>query len=587
MDYLKLNLYQFSKKPIQLVVFYIVLVGLASCDTKAKKDHLLSEKKYRKGELPVQEGMTLFNDNCASCHNFFYTEMGPNLSGITAKIDKKWLKSFILNPQKMIAEGDKIAVEQFERFNVYMPAFSHLDDNQLENLLAFIHKHAEGEKKNKNKRKGGLINPISEKIPKSTHMLFVEEFVTLPPSASIAPDTRINTFRAISIKQKERLFVGDLRGVLFEISEGATNPYLSLKESISEFIDRPGYGTGFGSFAFHPEFETNGLLYTTHTEASNTKKADFHLPEGVTSRLQWVVSEWETKVPTESKFSGTRRELLRVDMIGSSHGFQDLTFNPTSKPKSVDYGLLYLGIGDGAAALAGYPELCKDESTIWGSIIRIDPRGSNSRNEQYGIPQDNPFVEVDGSVGEVWSNGFRNPHRLAWNANGNKMLVSNIGQHSVEEVNLVLKGADYGWPYREGNFIFDVDANPELVYPYGDKTEDNYFEPVIQFDHDEGNAVCGGHFYLGDKIKRLKGKYLFGDIARGTLFVANEAELVQGSSASIHKVDLTVDGQQTTLQEIRPNERVDLRFGQDLAGDLYLFTKSNGKVYKVVNFKEK
>ena len=69
--------------------------------------------------------------------------------------------------------------------------------------------------------------------------------------------------------------------------------------------------------------------------------------------------------------------------------------------------------------------------------------------------------------------------------------------------------------------------------------------------------------------------------------MANEAELVQGSSASIHKVDLTVDGQQTTLQEIRPNERVDLRFGQDLAGDLYLFTKSNGKVYKVVNFNEK
>ncbi len=131
-------------------------------------------------------------------------------------------------------------------------------------------------------------------------MLFVEEFVTLPPSASIPPDTRINTFRAISMKQKERLFVGDLRGVLFEISEGATNQYLSLKESISEFIDRPGYGTGFGSFVFHPEFETNGLLYTTHTEAFNTKKADFHLPEGVTSRLQWVVSEWETKVPTES-----------------------------------------------------------------------------------------------------------------------------------------------------------------------------------------------------------------------------------------------------------------------------------------------
>ena len=44
------------------------------------------------------------------------------------------------------------------------------------------------------------------------------------------------------------------------------------------------------------------------------------------------------------------------------------------------------------------------------------------------------------------------------------MFVSNIGQHSVEEVNLIEKGGNYGWPYREGTFIYDLNANTELVY---------------------------------------------------------------------------------------------------------------------------
>lgn len=563
----------------------ILLLIISSCGTNESNSKI--EQKYLKGELPVQEGMVVFNQNCASCHNFNSAEIGPNLAGITSKMDKEWIKAFIQNPQKMIQKGDERALAKFEKFGVYMPAFDHLEEKDLENLLAFIHKFSEGEKKNTSNRKGALINPITKPIPESNGNLVVEEFTTIPSSSPIPPDTRINTLRTQGKGKLERLFISDLRGTLFEIIEQKPHPYLIISEFIQEFIDAPGLGSGLGSFAFHPDFETNGLLYTTHTEPSKTKKADFAVSSEVKSRLQWVLSEWKTKTPTAPTFKGQQRELMRVDMVTQIHGFQELTFNPNAKPNTPDYGLLYLGIGDGGAALAGHPELCGTKNRIWGSVIRIDPKGSNSENGKYGIPESNPFANKEG-LGEIFCYGFRNPHRISWEQGGaQKLLISNIGQHSIEEVNLGSKGAHFGWPFREGSYVFDVNANPELVYTPTDKEREAIFQdPVIQYDHDEGNAVSGGFVYTNDQIPSLKGNYLFGDIARGTLFLTPLVEIEKGKQASIQKIGLELNGEKTSFISIRPNERVDLRFGQDSRGELYLFTKSNGKVYRVIDFRE-
>jgi len=563
----------------------ILLLIISSCGTNESNSKI--EQKYLIGELPVQEGMVVFNQNCASCHNFNSAEIGPNLAGITSKMDKEWIKAFIQNPQKMIQKGDERALAKFEKFGVYMPAFDHLEEKDLENLLAFIHKFSEGEKKNTSNRKGALINPIIKPIPESNVNLVVEEFTTIPSSSPTPPDTRINTLRTQGKGKLERLFISDLRGTLFEIIGQKPHPYLIISEFIQEFIDAPGLGSGLGSFAFHPDFETNGLLYTTHTEPSKTKKADFAVSSEVKSRLQWVLSEWKTKTPTAPTFTGQQRELMRVDMVTQIHGFQELTFNPNAKPNTPDYGLLYLGIGDGGAALAGHPELCGTKNRIWGSVIRIDPKGSNSENGKYGIPESNPFANKEG-LGEIFCYGFRNPHRISWEQGGaQKLLISNIGQHSIEEVNLGSKGAHFGWPFREGSYVFDVNANPELVYTPTDKEREAIFQdPVIQYDHDEGNAVSGGFVYTNDQIPSLKGNYLFGDIARGTLFLTPLVEIEKGKQASIQKIGLELNGEKTSFISIRPNERVDLRFGQDSRGELYLFTKSNGKVYRVIDFRE-
>jgi hypothetical protein len=71
------------------------------------------------------------------------------------------------------------------------------------------------------------------------------------------------------------LFVLDLRGKLYRLRNNKPLVYMDMANVKTKFINEPGLATGFGSFAFHPEFFKNGLLYTTHTEATGSGKADF------------------------------------------------------------------------------------------------------------------------------------------------------------------------------------------------------------------------------------------------------------------------------------------------------------------------
>ncbi len=567
----------------------LLLSCFIGCNFSDKKetDNNTSQKKrsYLRDELSIQHGLELFNQHCASCHNFGQNEIGPDLSGVTSEVDKEWLKTFIDNPMLTIQNGDERAVALYNKYKLYMPPFPNIKDRDLEDLLGFIHKFSEGEKKNRKNRPGGLINPISEKIQESNLDLVIEEMFTIPPSSESFLKTRINKVLTVKMKQKERLFVVDLRGKLYEVVDTIADVFLDLKIEMEHFIDNPGRASGFGSFAFHPGFEENGLLYTTHTEPSKTLIADFSTPDSIRTKLQWVLTEWKIDDPFAKKFKGKKREVLRADMVSAIHGFQELTFNPLARFGDAEYGLLYLGIGDGGAALSGYPSLCDNDGKIWGSIIRIDPMGRNSNNGKYGIPGDNPYVDDSMKLDEIWCRGLRNPHRITWDGNGSgKMFVSNIGQHSVEEVNLGKAGANYGWPEREGSFLFDVDANTELVYPLP-SDDSGYTYPVIQYDHDEGNAVSGGYAYAGESVPQLKGKYIFGDIPRGSLFFSETSELIEGQQATIYKMGLELNGAKTSLASIVQNERVDLRFGADSSGELLMITKSNGKVYKVVGCK--
>jgi glucose/arabinose dehydrogenase len=349
------------------------------------------------------------------------------------------------------------------------------------------------------------------------------------------------------------------------------------------FIHTPGLATGFGSFAFHPEFAKNGLLYTTHCEPAKTAKADFNFNDSIKVTLQWVVLEWKTQTPNTSPFKGASRELMRVDVESQIHGVQEVAFNPLAKPGSDDYGLLYIGIGDGGSAEHGYPFLCGSTEKIWGTVIRIDPKGTNSANGQYGIPAGNPFAESDNpnTVKEIFALGFRNPHRITWDEAG-RMFIANIGHHNVENLYIIEAGNNCGWPTREGTFVIDPSQNMHNIYPLPpDDAKNNFTYPIAQYDHDEGNAISGGYDYTGKKLPQLKGKFLFGDIVKGRLFYIEMKDIKVGKQAPIQEIQVSVNGQITTLSKLCNSEKVDERFHRDRNGELLLTTKPDGKIYRI------
>jgi glucose/arabinose dehydrogenase len=466
-----------------------------------------------------------------------------------------------------------------------MPSFGYFTDDELNGLVAFLNTHdAPPQQQASADSLKVLQNPIVEGIPMSDIVANIQLVTQIPASSKEGPITRVTKldFEPAS----GRLFMLDLRGILYELRNNQPKLFLDMAKEKPKFINEPGLATGFGSFTFHPEYSKNGLLYTSHTEAPTDGKSDFPYADSIPATVQWVIEEWKTDNPGAFPFSGKSRELFRINMVTGIHGVQELTFNRNATPGDEDYGLLYIGVGDGGATEQGYPFLSHSIEEPWGTIFRIDPSGKNSANSHYGIPPGNPFAKRSNSqsLGEIYAYGFRNPHRITWTKAG-QMLASNIGQANIESVNLIMPGHDYGWPIREGTFLNNPYGNIGKVYPLpADDSMYNITYPVAQYDHGEGAAIIGGFEYTGP-LPELTGKYLFADMNNGRLFFIVLSDVKVGKQTEIKEWKVSFHGKTTSFAELCGNKHVDLRFGRDQNGDIYLFSKQDGKVYKLAGSK--
>ncbi len=479
----------------------------------------------------------------------------------------------------MAASGDAHAKKLLDRYQVMMPSFDSLSQLQVNQLLSYLRTQQAHKKRKEDPL--AIKDPVPEKIAASNIAAGLSLFAQMPATSSKEPLTRISKMDWVPAAKS--FFVLDQRGILYKLINGIPVVWLDISKWKPKFINEPGLATGFGCFVFHPDFARNGIFYTTHCESPHSKKADFSIPDSVKQTLQWVLCEWKLTDPNASVFSGTNRELLRIDMVQGIHGVQEIIFNPRSKPGAEDYGNLYIGIGDGGSVEDGYAFLTRHPQRIWGTIIRINPLGKNSANGQYGIPLSNPFVKnSDSAVREIYADGFRNPNRITWTTKG-LMLATNIGQANIESVNIIQKGNDYGWPIREGRFSIHPDGDVNNIYAL--PANDSLFHisyPVAVFDHDEGKAIEGGFEYMGKAIPELKGKYVFGDIPSGRLFYIRLSDLKQGTLALVKEWFVSLNGKRISLYDLCGQNRVDLRFARDEQGELYIFTKPDGKIYKLI-----
>lgn len=556
----------------------ICCISLIFCATRCTKMDG-NKEVYLTDSVSLQSGEILFSRNCSACHTFLQDGIGPDLSGITELVPKAWLREFIRHPQQYIDAGDARAVSMQAKFKSVMPSFEVLSDTEIDFILAYLNIH-KGHKTDADTI-GSLNDPIPGSILPTPYCVELEEVVTIPASGPADLPTRITKLYSDPVTSD--VFVLDLRGKLYNIRNGVTTVYFDISKERPAFINTPGLATGFGSFAFHPEFRQNGLLYTTHAEPAGTRGADFSYADTIPVQLQWVVTEWKTKNPSGVPFVGIPREILRLDMVSGIHGLQEIAFNPNARVGDPDYGLLYLGIGDAGSVENGFPSLVTAEDAYLGTVFRIDPAGRNSANGQYGISPFNPFVVNGHRRAEIFAYGFRNPHRITWLRSG-EMLVNNIGQRHIESLYVVESGANHGWPSHEGSFVIRNPRDINRIY------DDAYIDtvmpirrPVIEYDHDEGLAIAGGYEYQGKAVGALNGKFVFGDIVNGRVFVADVADIRSKPRAEVQELRLCINGVEKTLRELVGQGRIDLRLGRDEKGELYLLTKRDGKVRKLVD----
>jgi len=468
--------------------------------------------------------------------------------------------------------------------------------------------------------------------PVSKHGLMVEirDFVRLPDTRKLRPAdqdvvpagwARINFVRDLS---DGRRFVNDSRGFLYLLDRD-THPtvYANVAE-VFPFAIYNRLESGFIGFVFHPDFARNGLFYTVHGEraAGNPALPDF-VPPGFTRadvNHHNVITEWHATNPAANTFAGTRRELLRIGQVVTNltHPYGDLEFNPTAKPGDRDYGLLYtsgsdLGFSNGGGPHANNPGQTQRLDTLIGAILRIDPRspsvsGGMKGIGDYTLASVNKFA-ADGdpkTFGEIYAYGFRNAHRLSWDPADGTMFASDIGMNNIEEVNIVHEGANYGWMKREGLFengITRPGGALDQLFPlppdilHG-RAKDEFTYPVAMYDHTQGQAVTGGVAYHG-RIAALKGKFVFGDIVRGRLFVADLTAMKKADDG-IPETVAPVEEVQLYTRDARGNRtyvtfrelveavngttaaRADLHVNRTGNGELLLTSRQDGMIRMLV-----
>ena len=445
-----------------------------------------------------------------------------------------------------------------------------------------------------------IADPIPEKIEKGGITVIAQEFIRLPQTLDPNKASRTNdAYARIQYMQpipddSGRLAINELRGVLYIFDEAANTleTFLDLRDAKFGFDNsmQPNE-TGLAGFVFHPQFAQKGLpgygkFYTGFSVRSDSGVANYL--DDNSENHESVIREWTAADASASVFSGTSREIFRIGQFAENHNIGTLAFNPAAAPGDANYGLLFASFGDGGGA-NDPDENGQSLATPMSSIIRIDPLNTD-HGTSYAIPDDNPFVDSQGAAAEIWAYGLRHPQHFSFDNDGT-MYIADIGQNQIEEINIGVKGANYGWRLREGMFatafgIGNVRPNPVYPKPH-DLQEFSY--PVLQYDHDEGRAVSAVFVYRGTGIPQLVGKVVLSDLVSGRIFYTERQSLQAGKPSTMQELRMRIDGSEVNIAEAvgmensyRAGKRADLRLGIDADGELYLLTQSDGWVRKLI-----
>ncbi len=396
--------------------------------------------------------------------------------------------------------------------------------------------------------------------------------------------------------------MSDMRGVLYVMSAdgGAVTPFLDLRDPAWRLaIQSQGRERGLQSFALHPQFRERGAqgygkFYTYADVADQAPPADFTTPNA-NSTHDTAILEWTMLRADAAAYDGAApRELLRFRQPFANHNGGALAFNPLVRRGHRDFGLLYIGVGDGGSG--GDPmNLAQNMGSAFGKIFRIDPLEPRSGGTKYGIPSHNPFVGTAGVLPEIFAYGMRNSQRFAWDAKSGQMFLSDIGQNVVEEVSVLTPGANLGWNTWEGSYRYMGRSGVSTESPRSDRA---VTYPIVEWDQVDPVLLASGQaasvglvIYRSKLVPQLTNRMLVSDMPSGEVFHVSADAMPDGGQAALRRVLFTTGPDRNTgvpiLEIIRetnraqgkpPATRADLRFDMSAAGRIFLLNKADGVI---------
>jgi len=292
---------------------------------------------------------------------------------------------------------------------------------------------------------------------------------------------------------------------------------------------------GLLGIAIDPDFTNNHFIYLYRTNGSATCG-------GGSGRVNEVV-----RVTKTGNGIGSLTVLLTgIRTDGGNHDGGVLRIGPDGK--------LYVGVGDtGNGDNQGGPgsstnPYAQDLGELEGKILRLNLDGS--------IPSDNPFVSTVGARGEIFAYGFRNPFRMSFEPTTGALWVGDVGDLTVEEIDVVTSGGNYGWPHCEGTLPTGCE-NPGDV------------DPIFTYNHSNplGGCVIGGSFG-GSAMGAYAGEYFFGDC---------DASNVYHATLDAGHTDIVGTPAQASTNAATPAD-----FVTGPNGEIFYVANSGGEVRKLV-----
>ena len=330
-----------------------------------------------------------------------------------------------------------------------------------------------------------------------------------------------------------RLFVVEQNGKIKILKDGVVSetPFLDVSPDGLN-LTRSSGEQGLLGLAFHPDYEINGYFYIDYT-----RRAD-----GAS-----VVSRFSVSEDPDLADSANEKIILGpVSQPFVNHNGGHIAFGPD--------GYLYISLGDGGSA--GDPENnAQDTTNLLGNILRIDVDGG----DPFGIPPDNPFVGDETGEDEIFAYGLRNPWRFSFDRESTptaRIFCGDVGQGSLEEIDLIVNGGNYGWRIMEGTACYN---------PSEDCPTEGLILPIYEYDHTLGCSITGGYVYRGEAWPQLEGLYFYADYCRGTIWALEEDGTDEWVNHEVYDSNLNITS-----------------FGEDEQGEIYVCGHSNGVIYRIM-----